>query len=360
MPSRCTCCHNIRAYGVPALRYRFDRFYRPTTKSTAILSPTSTCGRTPRSSFYSPLSSTPLHAWVRSEPSLRRKRRMSTCGCHAGLRFSVLWQVGRLRPPIFPGFRITRWKPGSLDLLCPPLPDSLEWKRSWTIVEAVKRIGKPNFAGRYVIAQWLYGLGVDMAVTDARTAALYPSPLGTPESRFLLPNAPSFNGPEFRLDSRLLIIPEACIDGESWCQKCYFLWRDDTTFRLLRKIPTRHNPIPAKSPFIGTWQGTARKPDQTEPVRRFRLFIWERKGRLRGAYLEGGVRSAAENITLTSWRKSSFRMEIQGNCWIGETKGDTLSARQCDGKCGFVGAHWICVPRSEPAEVRARRVRSIR
>jgi hypothetical protein len=271
-----------------------------------------------------------------------------------GLGISTQAQASAVQTPRFQDYPVSTAFSGPF--MWPPLDVRLEWKRSWTIIEAVKRIGKPNFAGHYVIAEWLYGSGAEMAVVDARSGTLYPSPFSTHQSKFMLPVAPSFNHPEYRTDSSLLIVPDACLDGQSRCYTYYFLWQSDQ-FRLLHKTPGKRNPIPLKPAVIGTWEGSWRYPDgEDRSTHRFRLVVWEREGRLKGAYREGMMTQYEVKNIAVSWSKLTGRMEIQGNCWTIEIDGDSLSGRWNGGKCVLIGGDWMGVQLGKHIEVHAKRV----
>lgn len=86
----------------------------------------------------------------------------------------------------------------------------------------------PNFAGRYVVVKW--GCGTDcgeMAIVDATTGHIYQPPFAQKRdgyfwypTRFSMP-------PQYRLDSRLFIMPNICADNVADCGTYYFVWEDN-------------------------------------------------------------------------------------------------------------------------------------
>jgi hypothetical protein len=109
------------------------------------------------------------------------------------------------------------------------------WSGSWT--DPFKSAG-PNFAGHYFVIRWGCGSEcVMMAIVDATTGEVYGPPLAARGSL----NVPLDNlgdmEVDFRLDSRLMVLRNACSDfkDRKSCGKYYFDWKDNR-FALVKFI----------------------------------------------------------------------------------------------------------------------------
>jgi hypothetical protein len=96
----------------------------------------------------------------------------------------------------------------------------------------------PNFAGHYIAIQWGCGSDCDqMAIVDANTGHIYPPPLrGKGSMYFNVPIRSFQRRPDFRLDSRLMILSDACPQPISGCSAYYFLW-DHNQWKLVYRKP---------------------------------------------------------------------------------------------------------------------------
>jgi hypothetical protein len=88
----------------------------------------------------------------------------------------------------------------------------------------------PNFAGRYFVIRW--GCGSDcvmMAIVDARTGNVYEPPLSNKASLNVRLDNLSDREVDFRLDSSLLTLRNACQDfrDRNSCGLYYFNWKDN-------------------------------------------------------------------------------------------------------------------------------------
>jgi hypothetical protein len=96
----------------------------------------------------------------------------------------------------------------------------------------------PNFAGRYTVVSWGCGTGcAQVAVVDAVTGRVYWPPLeytDIPESSETDPA----RHPNFRLDSKLLVLTRSHYDGRGGRTAYYYLF-DKNRFRLLRRAEER-------------------------------------------------------------------------------------------------------------------------
>jgi hypothetical protein len=100
------------------------------------------------------------------------------------------------------------------------------WSGSWK--DAKEQRG-PNFAGHYFVIRW--GCGSDclmMAVVDAETGKVYPSPIpGVGTELFVSMDIMSDREIDFRLDSSLMILRNACRGARAECGVYYFNWKDN-------------------------------------------------------------------------------------------------------------------------------------
>lgn len=99
------------------------------------------------------------------------------------------------------------------------------WTGSWK--DAKERAG-PNFAGHYTVIRW--GCGSDclmMAVVDAETGTVYSPPLSGAGTDFFVPmDIMSDREIDFRLDSTLMVLRNACRKDRTECGIYYFKWKD--------------------------------------------------------------------------------------------------------------------------------------
>jgi hypothetical protein len=100
------------------------------------------------------------------------------------------------------------------------------WSGSWK--DAKEQRG-PNFAGHYFVIRW--GCGSDclmMAVVDAETGKVYASPIpGAGTELFVSMDIMSDREIDFRLDSSLMILRNACRGARTQCGVYYFNWKDN-------------------------------------------------------------------------------------------------------------------------------------
>ncbi len=113
-------------------------------------------------------------------------------------------------------------------------PEQRQWRQQ------IGDVGpKPNFAGHYTIVDWPCGTEcMGLAVVDARTGAIYPPPLNDPRWPFALPIAQTaFEYPEYRVNSRLFVLKNACPAGlANDCHTYYFVW-EGAMFKEVGRIP---------------------------------------------------------------------------------------------------------------------------
>jgi hypothetical protein len=96
----------------------------------------------------------------------------------------------------------------------------------------------PNFAGHYFIIRWGCGSEcVTMAIVDARTGIVYEPPLAAKGSLFLPLDSLSHMEVDFRINSSLIVLRDACRDfrDRRTCGLYYFDWQDNR-FRLLKFV----------------------------------------------------------------------------------------------------------------------------
>jgi hypothetical protein len=102
-----------------------------------------------------------------------------------------------------------------------------------------------NFAGHYTVVFWGCGTGcAQLAVVDALTGRVYWPPLAYTD----IPVAPEDAAaphPNFRPDSKLLVLTRSHYDGRGGRTAYYYLF-DNKRFRLLRRAEERDDP--ASSP----------------------------------------------------------------------------------------------------------------
>jgi hypothetical protein len=94
----------------------------------------------------------------------------------------------------------------------------------------------PNFAGHYAIAEWGCGSScMSIAVVDAASGNVYDPPFHS-LVMFSTAHPRDYQGPVYRLKSRLLIA-DGCLDeDETKCGTYYYEWKSNQ-FKLLRFDP---------------------------------------------------------------------------------------------------------------------------
>jgi hypothetical protein len=109
------------------------------------------------------------------------------------------------------------------------------WTGSWK--DAKEKPG-PNFAGHYIVIRW--GCGSDclmMAIVDAVTGKVYPPPLSGAGTELFVPmDIMSDREIDFRLDSTLMVLRNACRTARTQCGVYYFDWQDDRSVLVKRTL----------------------------------------------------------------------------------------------------------------------------
>jgi hypothetical protein len=109
------------------------------------------------------------------------------------------------------------------------------WSGSWK--DPITRSG-PNFAGHYYVIRW--GCGSDclmMAVVDAKRGRISGPPLSGVGTELYVPMDPlSDREIDFRVDSSLMILRNACKEARSQCGIYYFNWQKDRFVLLKRTL----------------------------------------------------------------------------------------------------------------------------
>lgn len=107
------------------------------------------------------------------------------------------------------------------------------WTGSW---KDPKRRPGPNFAGHYFVIRW--GCGSDclmMAIVDAKTGKVYSPPLSGVGTELYLPMDPmSDREIDFRPNSSLMVLRNACKNARKECGVYYFNWENDR-FSLVKR-----------------------------------------------------------------------------------------------------------------------------
>jgi hypothetical protein len=101
--------------------------------------------------------------------------------------------------------------------------------------------------------------------------------------------------------------------------------------------------VPAHgSPLIGVWEGSWSYTNGWDnPTHRFRFVFQERSNRLTGTYIDldekqkGTVR--VQRLVPTSVDKSSYRMEVEGDCWNVSLEGNRMTGVWNGGECSTLG-----------------------
>lgn len=109
------------------------------------------------------------------------------------------------------------------------------WNGSWK--SSIKGNG-PNFAGHHFIVRWGCGSQcVMMAIVDAKTGAVYSPPLSSAGALNVPLDNLSSMEVDFRPDSSLLILRDACRDSKNRasCGVYYFNWKDNR-FSLVKFV----------------------------------------------------------------------------------------------------------------------------
>lgn len=112
--------------------------------------------------------------------------------------------------------------------------------------------GKPNFAGHYRVVDWPCGTEcMGLAIIDVTNGAVHAPPLSSDAWPFSVPIASTdFQYPEYRLDSALFILRNACPEGLEKCSTYYFKWENDA-FTVVTRIPLKTLKHQAKRPSVG-------------------------------------------------------------------------------------------------------------
>jgi hypothetical protein len=109
------------------------------------------------------------------------------------------------------------------------------WNGSW---KDPKRTTGPNFAGHYIVIRW--GCGSDclmMAIVDAETGRVYAPPMSEPGTELYVPmDIMSDWEIDFRRDSTLLVLRNACRQARTQCGVYYFNWKDNRFILKRRKL----------------------------------------------------------------------------------------------------------------------------
>lgn len=108
------------------------------------------------------------------------------------------------------------------------------WNGSWK--DAKEKPG-PNFAGHYFVIRW--GCGSDclmMAVVDAETGTVFAPPMSGVGTELYAPMDPlSDREIDFRLDSSLMVLRNACREARAQCGVYYFNWTG-AHFDLIKRV----------------------------------------------------------------------------------------------------------------------------
>jgi hypothetical protein len=108
------------------------------------------------------------------------------------------------------------------------------WNGSWK--DPMKSSG-PNFAGHYFVIRWGCGSNcLMMAVVDAKNGKVHGPPLSGAGTELYIPMDPMSDVEiDFRRDSSLMVLHNACKDARRECGIYYFNWRNDQ-FVLLKRV----------------------------------------------------------------------------------------------------------------------------
>jgi hypothetical protein len=108
------------------------------------------------------------------------------------------------------------------------------WTGSWK--DPTKSSG-PNFAGHYFVIRWGCGSNcLMMAIADAKTGKVYNPPLsGGGTELYANMDMAADKEIEFKPQSSLMVLRDACRVGRSECGVYYFNWRDNK-FTLVKRV----------------------------------------------------------------------------------------------------------------------------
>jgi hypothetical protein len=100
------------------------------------------------------------------------------------------------------------------------------WTGSW---KDPKKEQGSNFAGHYFVIRWGCGSNcLMMAVVDAKTGTVYPPPLSGVGTELYVPMDPMSDGEiDFRINSTLMVLRNACKEARKECGVYYFDWKND-------------------------------------------------------------------------------------------------------------------------------------
>jgi len=107
------------------------------------------------------------------------------------------------------------------------------WNGSWK--DPIKTPG-PNFAGRYFVIRWGCGSNcLMMAIVDAQTGKVYDPPLSPKgDELYVTMDLLSDVETDFKPDSSLMVLRNACREARQECGVYYFNWQNEH-FVLLRR-----------------------------------------------------------------------------------------------------------------------------
>jgi hypothetical protein len=94
-----------------------------------------------------------------------------------------------------------------------------------------------NFAGHFIVIKW--GCGTDcgeMAIVDAKTGRIFQPPFAGKDASYFTYPTRFMYPPQFRGDSNLLILPNACADATPVCGTYYFVW-ERSRWRVVHREP---------------------------------------------------------------------------------------------------------------------------
>ncbi|HTB10736.1 MAG TPA: hypothetical protein VK752_04160 [Bryobacteraceae bacterium] len=108
------------------------------------------------------------------------------------------------------------------------------WSGSWR--NPIKSPG-PNFAGHYFVIRWGCGSNcLMMAIVDAQNGSVHAPPLSGAGSHLYVPMDMMGDGEiDFRPNSSLMVLRNACASGRSECGVYYFNWSNNH-FILLKRV----------------------------------------------------------------------------------------------------------------------------
>jgi hypothetical protein len=108
------------------------------------------------------------------------------------------------------------------------------WTGSWK--SPVNQKG-PNYAGHYFVIRWGCGSNcLMMAIVDAQRGKVYGPPLNRGGTELYLPMDPMSDVEiDFRADSSLMVLRNACKTPRSECGVYYFNWKNNQ-FALVKRV----------------------------------------------------------------------------------------------------------------------------